>query len=387
MASPPISPRQWRSRRFCSIGYALHRKYSIAVVGGAGTWGSRYLRAYAEHPECEVIALVDRARARRREFAEHYGVRVAYDGLEELLASELPNIVSIVLPVAENPSAVIACAEAGVKVVSCEKPMAVELRCADDMVRVCSERGTVFCCGSVYSGAPYLRQTLDWVEEGHLGRITGAAIPGGLPHEVAGGGCVQLTILRLLTGLEVEWVEGWVLPPEPGWSSPTGGSDSLGDSASDCPAYGRLGLSGGVICEIPRPETATPCLVAATGERGQLFVSSPRPILIAGAGAASTPVSPGFLDSPPGDCFTALIERLMRAFDTGREVYDSGHGYHQALEIAMALKLSAQRDHERLPLPLADRLQRIVPHPYRLRGGDVAGWESIGYRGPPRVSR
>ena len=76
----------------------------------------------------------------------------------------------------------------------------------------------------------------------------------------------------------------------------------------------------------------------------------------------------------------------MRAFDTGREVYDSGHGYHQALEIAMALKLSAQRDHERLPLPLADRLQRIVPHPYRLRGGDVAGWESIGYRGPPRVS-
>jgi predicted dehydrogenase len=361
-------------------------KYRVAVVGGAGTWGSRYLRAYAEHADCEVIALVDSARDRRREFADHYGVANQLDSLEELLAGELPDIVSIVLPVAENPRAVIACAEAGVKVVSCEKPMAVALRSADEMVRVCRERGTVFCCGSVYSGVPYLRQTLDWIGEGHLGRITGAAIPGGLPHEVAGGGCVQLTILRLLTGLEVEWVEGWTLPPEPGWSASTDGSGSPVDSASDCPAYGRLGLSGGVICEIPRPEINTRCLAAVTGERGQVFIGSPRPIFIAGAGAASSPVNPEFFDRPPGDGFTALIERLMRASITGRELFDSGRGYHQALEIAMALKLSAQRDHERLALPLPDRSQRIVPHPYRLRGGDVAGWESIGYSGPPRAS-
>ena len=36
---------------------------------------------------------------------------------------------------AENPRAVIACAEAGVKVVSCEKPMAVALRSADVAVQ------------------------------------------------------------------------------------------------------------------------------------------------------------------------------------------------------------------------------------------------------------
>ena len=28
---------------------------------------------------------------------------------------------------------------------------------------------------------------------------------------------------------------------------------------------------------------------------------------------------------------------------------------------------------------------RIFPHPYRLQGGDVAGWESIGYTGPPQL--
>ncbi len=40
------------------------KKYRVAVVGGAGTWGRRYLRAYANHPDCEIIALVDRARDR-----------------------------------------------------------------------------------------------------------------------------------------------------------------------------------------------------------------------------------------------------------------------------------------------------------------------------------
>ena len=36
-------------------------------------------------------------------------------------------------------------------------------------------------------------------------------------------------------------------------------------------------------------------------------------------------------------------------------------------------------------LPLADRSLKIYPHDYRLRGGDVAGWGSIGYDGPPQV--
>ena len=57
----------------------------------------------------------------------------------------------------------------------------------------------------------------------------------------------------------------------------------------------------------------------------------------------STPVYPDFLDTPPpDDFFTRRIEWLMQAFDAGQDVLDSGHGYRQALEIAIALKQSAQ---------------------------------------------
>ena len=39
----------------------------------------------------------------------------------------------------------------------------------------------------------------------------------------------------------------------------------------------------------------------------------------------------------------------------------------------------------RVDLPLPDRPHRIFPHPYRLRGGDVVGYDSIEYEGPPQI--
>ena len=309
------------------------KKYRVAVVGGAGTWGRFYLRAYANHPDCEIVALVDRARDRRDAFAERYEVETVFDTVDELFAVEVPDIVSIILPVGHNPETVIACAEAGVKAVSCEKPIAVELSQADEMVRVCRERGTAFGCGTGYWDAPYLLETADWIRAGNIGELTGAAIPGGLPTEVSGGGCVQLTMTRLLTGMEVEWAEGWALPPQAGWMPPV----EFEAVETDSPAYGRLGLSpigspnksgqagsketGGIVCEIVEPQAQQKvfCPVSVTGENGRVWITSPKPILIQGQGAASAPVQPEFLDSPRKDGFTSAIERLMRAVDTGEE--------------------------------------------------------------------
>ena len=360
----------------------LERKCKVAVVGGAGTWGRHYLRAYAERVDCDVT-LVDRAGERAREFAVHNGVANVVDDLDELLALDVPDVVSAILPVSQTYGAVLACAEAGVKAISCEKPLAVELSHADEMVRACREKGIALGCGTAYWEVPHLVETARWIGEGHLGSLQRAAIPGGLPVELSGAGCVQLTQLRLATGMEVEWVEGWVLPPADGWGLPEGAEEH----EIDCPAYGRLGLSGGTVCEIlaPQAEANVRCRVWVEGEGGQAWLNQPAPTLIQGVGAASTPVYPEFLQEDAASAFDSVAAQLVRASLTGEDIVCTGHDYRQALEIALALKLSARNGHERVALPLGDRSLRIYPHAYRLQGGDVAGWESIGYKGPPEV--
>lgn len=357
------------------------RKYRVAVVGGAGMWGRNYLSAYARHPSCEIVGLVDRARDRRDAFAERYDVSATYDNVEELLDREVPDIVSAIVPVSQNHPVVTACAEAGVRVISCEKPLSASLTEADEIVRFCRERGTLLGCGQAGIATPFMPDVVDWIRDGHIGPLTGAAIPGGLPTEVSGGGCVQLAATRILTGMEVEWVEGWTLPSEGGYAAP-----ETADIEADCPAYGRLGLSGGIVCEMVRPdaENRPSCVVAAEGEDGRVWLCGHEPVLISGKGAASTPVRPSFLEQP-SNFFHQTIERLMRAFDTGEEPRSSGHDMQQSLEVAIALKLSAHSDHQRISLPLEDRGLRLFPHPYRLFGGDVAGYESIGYSGPPSL--
>jgi predicted dehydrogenase len=357
-------------------------KHRVAVVGAAGTWGRHYTRAYANHPDCEIVGLVDHARERRDQIAERYGVEREYDDLEDLLAVAVPDIVSAVVPVNQNYSCVTICAEAGVRVVSCEKPISHELHQADEMVRICRERGTLLGCSQAGWVTPYMPEVVAWVQQGHIGRLTAAAIPGGLPTEVSGSGCVQIASLRILTGMDVEWVEGYTLPAEPGYVA-----EGTPPEEADVPAYGRLGLSGGIVCEIVKPEAdgRVPTFVALAGDNGQAFFAHPLPVLIQGKGAAASPVHPDFLDQPVPDAFTYMVEGLVRAYRTGDDPFSSGDDFRHALEVTMALVRSACRGHQRLTLPFGDRSLKLYPHPYRFKGGDVAGWQSIGYQGPPSM--
>ena len=362
-------------------------KCTVAVVGGAGTWGRFYTQAYAADPNCEIIALVDKAKDRREQFARHYGIERTCDSIEDLLATEVPDIVSAILPVAYIHDTVIACAEAGVKAVFCEKPLDYQLSRADETVRICREHGTAFGCGTAHWGDPFLEETVDWLREGHIGKLTAAAIPGGLPTEVSGGGCHTLVRMLFVTGMDVEWVEGSIHPPESTYANP----EATKETEIDCPAWGRVGLSGGIVCDIldPKIELPATCAMSVTGENGQVSINTnSHPVFVQGTGSAASPLAPDFLQGEQSagahHMMAGATARMIKAVaENQTEVPCSGADYLQALEIAIALTLSAHSDGQRITLPLQDRSHKIYPHPYRLYGGDLAGWETIGYKGPP----
>ena len=134
--------------------------------------------------------------------------------------------------------AVIACAEAGVRGISCEKPIAAKLADADAMIAACEERGAAFACGTAWWEVHQVTRIGEWVRDGAIGRLTGAAIDGFLAEgdQVSGLGCVILNFLRFATGDEVAWAEGWTVPEE------------AAASDDDCAAYGTLGMTGGYEC-------------------------------------------------------------------------------------------------------------------------------------------
>ncbi|MDP6355014.1 MAG: hypothetical protein QF473_07940, partial [Planctomycetota bacterium] len=295
--------------------------------------------------------------------------------VEDLLSDLTPDIMANILPVEVAPGAIMACAEAGANVVCSEKPIAVELSDADQMVQLCRDKGVPFGCGTAYYEVPHFVKLIDWVRDGNLGELISVSIPGGLLIEASGGGCVVLTQLRAITGLEVDWVEGLTEHAR----------DSQNDE--DCGCYGWLGLSNGLVCTVVKPRYANwpRCKVYLEYTDGHLWLGG-EPVIIGGKGPASDPVVPKFMHEPlPQGSFRGPIERLISAYDTGEEAICSGHDYRQALEIACALKLSAKQGGARVMLPLQDRSARVLPALWRRKGGDVTGWVHLGGREPDVV--
>lgn len=344
------------------------------MIGAAGFWGAYYMRALASDPRVEIVAVADTASERLARVADHYGVQRRFASTNELLAAIVPDIAAVVLPVRFNRDAVVACARAGVRVVGCEKPVAARLEDADSLVSFCRERGVSLSCGTALWEIPRLPSICRWLREGNLGELREVSLPAGFNNQVSGNGCVPLCWMRFLTGREVEWVEGWTTPDEAAFSD------------GDCNVHGRIGLAGGVVCHVPRPEEATTTAegVSLTFDRGRAWIARQGVAFTAGTGATAGLVFPDLLREQPRDAFQGLVDSLVGLHDHGGEAPCSGHDYRQALEIAIAFKLSAADGHRRVMLPLADRSLVLNPVPYRMEGGDVAGWDSIGLP-PPRI--
>ena len=70
---------------------------------------------------------------------------------------------------------------------------------------------------------------------------------------------------------------------------------------------------------------------------------------------------------------TSTIRSLINTIETGSKLAISGHDLRQALEVAIAMKLSAQLGNAPVKLPLADRSHTMIPADGRWLGKDLTG--------------
>jgi len=155
--------------------------YRVGIIGcgrphrseGATGYGMAHahVQGYLASPDAQLVALADIDLDNARAFqAKHGGERV-YADFGEMLAKENLDIVSICTWPHLHAPMVIASAEAGVKAIHCEKPMAPTYGEALAMVRVCEEHGVQLTFNHQRRfGAPF-RKAKEMLKSGTIGDL------------------------------------------------------------------------------------------------------------------------------------------------------------------------------------------------------------------------
>lgn len=350
------------------------KKLSVGIIG-CGRMGQYFAEVYQALPDTELVAIAEWNDERRKVVGERFGVKALYKDANAMLREVVPDLAAVITPTKFMKDAVIACAEAGVKGVSTDKPIAARLSDADAMVEACERRNVVFAGGNLQRAMWEVQQAADRLRSGGYGRIKGAVVHrfGG---EISGGGCQHLSVLRLMTGAEVEEVMAWGRPVE-----------ALHQESDDgLEINGVFHMSSGIECLVFGGETPYSGVDVWTDQALVRWDWGPPEIHQAKAGGqVRSKVDPNYppfpwryiLDRPslrPADNYlVSSIRSFVDAVATGSGLFVSGHDLRQALEIAIASKLSAQIGNQPVRLPLEDRSLALYPRPYRWLGGDETG--------------
>ncbi len=131
-----------------------------------------HAQALATHGQIELVAGSSRDEGRRRRFVERMNVENTYSDWREMLRREAIDIVSIATYTPWHAEIAIAGAEAGIRAVICEKPIATRVRDADRVIDACKKHGTLLAVNHPRRWHPLWRSVRDEINEGTIGEIS-----------------------------------------------------------------------------------------------------------------------------------------------------------------------------------------------------------------------
>jgi len=138
---------------------------------GAGFIADIHLESYRRFvPEAEVVAVYTRKPEKAEAFAKKHGIGLAYCDLEQAITESDCDVVDICLPNFLHHQAVLLAAKAG-KHIIIEKPLALTLEQADDMLAACRLAEVKLMYAEELCFAPKYERVRKLVQEGAVGKI------------------------------------------------------------------------------------------------------------------------------------------------------------------------------------------------------------------------
>lgn len=143
-------------------------KTRLGIIG-CGDMGFWHARNLSKMKEVEIVAASDINSDSLKRFANEFRVRYSFSDYAQILDIKEVEGVLVSLPTFLHRTAVISAANKG-KHIFCEKPIAMTLKDADEMIKVCRKNRVKFMLGFVRRFDNFWRKGREVIKEGLLGR-------------------------------------------------------------------------------------------------------------------------------------------------------------------------------------------------------------------------
>ena len=239
--------------------------------------GRSHTGAWTEHPAAEVVAVADINETQAQILAEQFSIPAVFTDYNEMFAKMDLDIVSIPTWQGVRAEITVAAANAGIKGIIGEKPMAASMGGANDMIEACERNGAKLVIGHQGRFSPTNTEIRRLVADGAIGEPT-----------------MVYTSAKPMAGLlntGTHAIDGWryiLSDPEPLWV--------IGQTARESDRWERRSrcedLCMGLVCfeggvrgiyegDLPEPIVQMPRIYGTegqitTGENGVILLQNPK---------------------------------------------------------------------------------------------------------------
>ena len=151
-------------------------RVGIVGAGGVGGLGRRYnshAGGYTRIPECELVAVADINEERLHQFGDEWEIAPEhrYGAAAAMYEKARLDVVSVTTHNLYHHQPVIEAAEAGVKVIMVEKPIAISVEWARKMVDACDQAGSRLITEHTRRFLPHYQKLKKMVTDGMIGEV------------------------------------------------------------------------------------------------------------------------------------------------------------------------------------------------------------------------
>lgn len=308
---------------------------------------STHAGAYVQTPGVNLVALADMDETKLVRYGDKFRVGGRYTDCMQMLDRERLDILSVCTWSDTHLDIVRAAAERGVKAVFCEKPMADTLSAADEMIRLCAERGVLLMIDHQRRFDPTHQRIAAYIKSGALGRIQQVTCY--YTAGVANTGSHLFDLLRFCLG-DVRWTQGRY-------------SQNVSPNPQDPNIDAILGFDSGCLAVLQACDVKAYLIfeLAFLGTRGRLRITSSGFDVVFEA-AQDSPRFAGYKELAPAaspvrpegqpEFMLHGVAHLLECLKSGQKPISSGEDGRAALEIICALRESADANGRLVELPL-----------------------------------